>query len=86
MPKISYKPSFIRQLKKLPKALQEEAKEKIVLFKESPNHSMLKVHKLKGRLKNRLSFSVNYSYRIIFQYHSEQEVILLAIGDHQNYQ
>ena len=86
MIKISYKPTFIRQLKKLPEPLQIEAKEKIKLLEEDPDTPSLKVHKLKGRLKGRLSFSVNYSYRILFQYYTKQEIVLLNIGDHQIYQ
>jgi mRNA-degrading endonuclease RelE of RelBE toxin-antitoxin system len=84
--KLAYKPVFIRQLKKLPKPLQEEAKEKIHLFKDPTHHSMLKVHKISGRLAGRLSFSVNYRYRIIFMWEvPNTSAILLAIGDHSIY-
>ena len=85
MIKIVYKPSFIRHLKKLPKALQEEAKEKINLFHIDPNHLFLKAHKLKGRLSGRWSFSVNYQYRIVFRYESKDRIVLLTIGDHNVY-
>lgn len=83
--KLYYKPSFIRQLKKLPLALQDEAKEKISLFKENPEHPFLKTHKLKGRLAGYYSFSVNYTYRIIFKYLTENQVTLLAVGNHNIY-
>ena len=83
---ISYKPTFVRQFKKLEKPLQEEAFEKIELFKKSINHKKLQVHKLKGVLRGRYSFAVNYRYRIVFMYLSKQEVVLLAIGDHLIYQ
>lgn len=82
--KIIYTPTFVRMYKKLPTALQEEVKERIQLFREDHNHTFLKTHKLKGRLKNRQSFSVNYSYRIIF--HLEKDTaFLLAVGDHSVY-
>ncbi len=82
---ILYKPTFVRQYKKLPKALQKEIQEKITLFKQEPRHPFLKTHKLRGPLKGRLSFSVNYQYRIVFRYVSSSDVELLAVGDHSLY-
>ena len=82
---VAFAPPFFRQLKKLEPNLQEEVFEKIEYFKNDPNHKMLKVHKLKGRLKDRHSFSVNYKTRIVFHYLSKNEVILLAVGDHDVY-
>lgn len=83
---VLYKPTFVRQYKKLPEALQQEVKEKIAIFQKNPNHSFLKTHKLKGKLKGFFSFYVNYAYRIIFLYETKNTAVLLAIGDHQVYQ
>ena len=85
MPKVLYKPSFLRSLKKLPPELITEAKEKIQLFQEDPTHSFLKTHKLKGKLAGKFSFSVNYQYRIVFKYEKIDQVVLLGIGDHDIY-
>jgi len=84
---VSYLPVFVRQLKKLEQSLQEEVLEKIELFKNSKNHNILKVHKLRGALKGRYSFSVNYRYRIVFVYIDKKKtsVALLAFGDHNVY-
>lgn len=82
---VCYKPTFIRQFKKLEPALQKEVLEKIELFKKTKNHKHLKVHKLKGVLKGRYSFSINYSYRAVFNYQGKNRVVLLAIGDHDVY-
>lgn len=82
---IGYKPSFIRKFNKLPKGLQEEVIEKIELFKNIENHQRLEVHKLKGGLKKFYSFSVNYNDRVVFEHISENEVALLAVGDHEVY-
>ncbi len=79
---IGYKPSFVRDFKKLPTDLQEEAFDKIELFKDVANHKKLKVHKLKGKLSEYHSFSVSYSHRIVFSFESKNEVVFLAIGDH----
>lgn len=81
---ILYKPTFVRQYKKLPQELQTEIKEKIELFRRDPNHTFLKTHKLKGKLKDCFSFSVNYDYRIIFEY-QENAAVLLTVGNHSVY-
>lgn len=83
--KIIYLPIFVRQYKKLEPNLQNEVGEKISLFQKDAFHPFLKTHKLKGRLKDRWSFSVNYQYRIVFIYLSNKEVAFLAVGDHSIY-
>lgn len=85
---VSFTPAFIRQLKSLPEKLQEEVLEKIELFGDIENHPKLKVHKLKGRLSGRYSFSINFSTRIVFCYLKSQpkEACLLAVGDHEVYE
>ncbi len=82
---IRYKQSFLRQLRKLPVALQEETKVKVALFREDPHHPMLKTHKLHGVLQGHWSFSVNYRFRVVFLYESENTVVLLKVGDHDVY-
>lgn len=73
-------------LRKLPRALQEEAVEKIESFKYLDSHAALRVHKLHGELRGCYSFSVNYRYRIIFEWAEKGETaMLLAIGDHALY-
>ena len=82
--KILYKPTFVRQYKKLPNELQTEVKEKIALFQEDPNHTFLKTHKLKGKLTECFSFSVNYDYRVIFEYEG-CSAVLFSVGNHSVY-
>jgi len=85
MLEISYTPAFVRQFSSLEQALREEILEKIEVFKDIANHKQLKVHKLKGILRGRYGFSVNYKIRIVFSYSSKSEVIFLAVGDHDVY-
>lgn len=82
---IAYTPQFLRMLRKLERALQEETVKKIELFATDPSNTHLRVHKLKGKLKNRYSFSVNYQTRIVYMQLSKTEVAFLAIGDHDVY-
>jgi addiction module RelE/StbE family toxin len=79
---IVYAPSFLREFKKLPKPLQQESKDAIKSFVNKKNLKKLHVHKLKGTLAGRYSFSINFHYRIVFQYLSKDSVAFLAIGDH----
>lgn len=76
----------MRQYKKLPVLLKEEVKRAINLFREQPNHPVLRVHKLKGRLNGSLSMSVNYRYRIVFEYESSKTAEMLVVGDHSIYE
>lgn len=82
---IVYTPGFLRQFNKLPHLLQDEVEQKIGLFKVDPDHSFLKTHKLKGKLKTCYSFLVNYEYRVIFMYDSKKIAALLSVGNHDIY-
>ncbi|MBI5742495.1 MAG: hypothetical protein HZA25_01490 [Candidatus Niyogibacteria bacterium] len=56
------------------------------LFSAPENHHALKVHKLQGRLKGLLSFSVNYRVRIVFEYiEGGKSALFLTVGDHEIY-
>mgnify|MGYP001591169696 FL=1 len=83
--KISFLPVFVKKFNKLESVLREEVLEKIEMFKDKKNHMQLKVHKLKGVLSGRYSFSVNYKTRVVFSYLSKNEAVLLAVGDHGVY-
>ena len=83
---VSFKPSFVRQAKKLPPALREEVLEKIELFQKRSRHSEVRVHKLHGQLAGPSSFSVNYRYRVVFEWEGPASAVLLAVGDHAVYE
>lgn len=83
---IAFASKFLRQMADLEDKLQEEVYEKIGLFKDRRNHKALKVHKLHGRLQGRYSFSVNYRFRIVFEYEDKDTAVLLTVGDHQVYE
>lgn len=84
--KVVFTPTFVRKFKKLSHSLQDEANEKIALFRNNPDHLSLRIHKLKGQLRGFLSFSVNYAYRILFVYDDKKTVALLGIGTHKVYE
>ncbi len=82
---VAYAPRFVRQYKKFSRSLRDEIKRRIHLFKSDSSDPRLKVHKLHGGLNGKWSFSVDYKYRIAFKYLSDNEVILLAVDDHDIY-
>ena len=82
---IVYTKKFVSEFKKLPKKIRGSAVEKEKLFKKNPFHTKLKTHKLTGKLKGNLAFSINYSYRIIFVLENKNEAWFLAVGTHGIY-
>ena len=82
---IAYTRAFFKRLNKYERDFQETVSEKIEEFRHPENHGRLKVHKLHGKFSNCFSFSVNYRTRIVFEYLSKDEIVLLAIGDHEIY-
>lgn len=85
MIEVEYTSNFVRELKKLDPELLEEVIQKVGVFKDRKNHKVLKVHKLYGKLRGKLSFSINYKYRIVFRYVAPQVASLLSMGDHDIY-
>ena len=82
---ISKSPSFIRAYRKRilkNSTLVKAFEEKIIIFEKEPFHSSLKTHKLTGHLDGYWSFSVSYDCRVIFSFASEEKVILVDIGKH----
>lgn len=50
-----------------------------------PYHTSLRLHQLKGRLKNLHSISINISYRITLEfYFNDKEIILVNVGHHDD--
>ena len=83
-----YAPSFLRSLKKIKKKdteLFDEVIEKLELVKEKKYHKQLKMHALKGVLRGKHAFSVNYKIRVICKM-VHDEIHVLDIGDHSIYE
>ena len=82
---VTFSPTFLKKLKKYNKDIQTEIAERVELLKHIENHIMLRVHKLKGRLKDSYSFSVGYQHRIVFDYLDQNTIYLLNFGGHEIY-
>lgn len=79
---IRYLPKFKKQYKKLPKKIQDQFDEKIVLFVTDPTLPVLKVHPLKGNFKGYWSMNVNGDVRALYIMDGDSIVIFGIIGTH----
>ena len=55
---------------------------RLKLFTENPYHSPLKTHSLSGKLEGYWAFSITYDYRLVFKFISNDKVLLIDIGTH----
>lgn len=83
---IRYSSKFERSYKKLPLAEKIFAEEKEKIFRQNAFDRKLKAHKLKGDLKHLWSFTITYSYRVVFKFVKKDIVLFYDIGDHRIYQ
>ncbi len=83
---VGFTPEFFRRLKRLDLRLQEVAFKKIELFRDRDNHRQLEVHKLHGKYAGFFGFSIDRKNRIMFEWISNKEARLHAVGDHSIYE
>jgi len=78
-------PAFKRAFRSLPKEVKVEALNKEKIFREDAFDPKLKTHKLKGKFEDYYSFSINYSYRIVFRFITKDKILFVDCGDHSVY-
>ena len=83
--KIIYSPQFRREYQQLSSDTQRKAEMREKIFRTNPFDKRLKTHKLGGKLADFWSFSIDYRYRIIFEFKDEKTIIFHIIGDHSIY-
>ena len=84
--RIIYTKSYIKQaskfVKKHPELLSQYGKT-LKLLEIDPNHPSLRLHPLKGKLKDLYSISINISFRITLEFFvTGKEIILVNVGHH----
>ena len=84
--KLIYTNSYIKRaklfLKKYPE-LTGQYEKALKLLEINPQHPSLRFHKLKGKLNELHSVSINVSYRITLEfYFNDKEIILVNVGHH----
>lgn len=73
---------FEKQYRKLPSKTRKQFAERLALFVENKQHSLLNVHSLKGSYAGLWSFNVAGDTRVVFDDSYDGVVILVAIGSH----
>ena len=81
-----YTNSYIKQASKFVKKhpdLISQYEKILMLLEIDPNHPSLRLHSLKGKLKDLHSVSINVSYRITLEFIIiKKEIILVNVGHH----
>ncbi|OGK16303.1 hypothetical protein A2774_05165 [Candidatus Roizmanbacteria bacterium RIFCSPHIGHO2_01_FULL_39_12c] len=83
--RIYYSSKFEKEYKRLPNKVKDLAEKREDLFRKNPFHPQLKTHRLKGRLKDFWSFSIDIHYRIIFEFVNKNMVWFHSVGTHAVY-
>ena len=78
-------PDFEKTFLRLPERIQKLATQKDKWFRNDALDRRLRTHKLKGKLSEYWSYSVNREYRILFRFLGPSEVIYYDIGTHEIY-
>ena len=78
----SYIIKATRFIKKHPELLTQYEKT-LKILELNPYHPSLRLHQLKGKLKDLHSVSINVSYRITLEfYFDDKEIVLVNVGHH----
>lgn len=78
---ITYTDRFARNYRRLQAIEKKQAKAKIELLKNNPNHPSLRTKKVMG-IDGLFEASVNMSIRILWYYEKSATIVLLDIGHH----
>jgi mRNA-degrading endonuclease YafQ of YafQ-DinJ toxin-antitoxin module len=76
---------FQKSFRKLPANVRNLSVRKDRIFRANAFERQLKTHRLKGELDGYWSYSVNFSYRVLFRFIEPDKVIYYDIGTHGIY-
>jgi addiction module RelE/StbE family toxin len=80
--KINFSKEAHKDIQKLDLKIRKQLKVRIELFMQDPDAAQLRRHKLSGRYKDCYSINITGEHRLIYEYCSEDEILVLAIGTH----
>lgn len=77
---------FKRSFRKLPSSIQDDFERKIKRFFQNPFDPSLKTHKLHGNLASYYAFYLQDGYRVLFDFEDDNNILLVNIGSHDDYE
>ena len=85
MIEIQYSKKFKKNFcKRVPdgSAIDQKYNNRLNIFINDPNNKTIKNHKLTGKFKNYRAFSISGDVRVIYYQLSEEKVLFIDIGSH----
>ena len=86
--KLIYTDSYIKRATKFAKKhpdLISQYKKTLEILEINTHHPSLRLHQLRGKLKNLHSVSINIFYRITLEfYFTDKEIVLVNVGRHDD--
>ena len=82
---ILYSSGFRRAYKKLAFGIKKQVEAREKIFRSNPFNPILKTHKLHGKYRQYWAFSLTASYRVMFKFHTKDEVAFVDVNDHDVY-
>ena len=81
-----YTDSYINKAKRFVKKHPElisQYEKTLKILENDPHHPSLRLHRLKGKLKDMHSISINISYRITLEFYlKDKAIVLVNVGHH----
>ncbi|MGA7878107.1 MAG: type II toxin-antitoxin system mRNA interferase toxin, RelE/StbE family [Desulfoferrobacter sp.] len=77
-----FKRSYNKRIKNKPD-VRNKFWERMTVFLSDPFARELRTHKLSGKLTGLWAFSVDDDYRVIFDFTSQNQLLLIDIGTHE---
>lgn len=79
---IHYSSKFKKQYKKLPRKVQEQFNERLIVFISNQYDPQLNIHKLSGELDGLWSINITGDIRAIIDRKHDPVIIFITIGSH----
>jgi len=76
-----FKKNFCKRVRE-GSTLDKKYNERLNIFTSDPKNKIIKDHKLTGRLKNYRSFSISGDVRVVYYQLTEDRVLFIDIGSH----